>query len=42
MMKNDFYFTLKAVFVLKIFFFHQDKFLSSLFGHVQKMARLER
>ena len=31
MMKNDFYFTLKYLFVLKIF-----KFLSSLFGHVAK------
>ena len=32
MMKNDaFYFTLKAVFVLKIF-----KFLASLIGHVEK------
>ena len=31
MMKNAFYFTLKALFVLKIF-----KFLSWLFGHVEK------
>ena len=31
MMKNVFYFILKALFVLKIF-----KFLSSLFGHVEK------
>ena len=31
MMKNAFYFTSKALFVLKIF-----KFLSSLFGHVTK------
>ena len=31
MMKNAFYFTLKALFVLKIF-----KFLSWLFGHVAK------
>ena len=31
MMKIDFYFTLKALFVLKIF-----KFLSLLFGHVEK------
>ena len=31
MMKNAFYFTLKALFVLKIF-----KFLSWLFGHVGK------
>ena len=31
MMKNAFYFTLKAAFVLKIF-----KFLSWLFGHVGK------
>ena len=37
MMKNAFYFTLKALFVLKIF-----KFLSWLFGHVEKTARLER
>ena len=31
MMKNAFYFILKALFVLKIF-----KFLSRLFGHVKK------
>ena len=31
MMKNDFYFTSKALFVLKIF-----KLLSGLFGHVAK------
>ena len=31
MMKNTFYFILKALFVLKIF-----KFLSLLFGHVEK------
>ena len=31
MMKNVFYFTLKALFVLKIF-----KFLSWLFGHLEK------
>ena len=31
MMKNAFYFILKVLFVLKIF-----KFLSRLFGHVQK------
>ena len=31
MMKNAFYFTLKALFVLKIF-----NFLSGLFGHVEK------
>ena len=31
MMKNVFYFTLKALFVLTIF-----KFLSGLFGHVKK------
>ena len=37
MMKNAFYFTLKALFVFKIF-----KFLLWLFGHVQKTARLER
>ena len=37
LMKNTFYFTLKTLFVLKIF-----KFLSSLFGHVEKKARLER
>ena len=33
MMKNAFYFILKALFVLKIF-----KFLSRLFGHVGKTA----
>ena len=33
MMKNAFYFILKAIFVLKIF-----KLLSRLFGHVGKMA----
>ena len=37
MMKNAFYFTLKALFFLKIF-----RFLSWLFGHVEKTARLER
>ena len=37
MMKNAFYFILKALFVLKIF-----KFLLWLFGHVEKMAWLER
>ena len=37
MMKNALYFTLKVFFVLKIF-----KFLSWLFGHAQKTARLER
>ena len=37
MLKNAFYFTLKALFVLKIF-----KFLSWLFGHVEKTAWLER
>ena len=31
LMKNAFYFTLKAIFILKIF-----KFLSSIFGHVEK------
>ena len=36
-MKNAFYFILKALLVLKIF-----KFLSRLFGHVGKMAWLER
>ena len=36
-MKNAFYFTLKALFVLKIF-----KILSRLFGHVEKTAGLER
>ena len=35
-MKNAFYFTLKALFVLKIF-----EFLSWLFGHVGKSAWLE-
>ena len=37
MMKNAFYLLLKALFVLKIF-----KFLSWLFGHVEKTAWLER
>ena len=37
MMKNAFYFVLKALFVLKIF-----RFLSWLFGHVDKTAWLER
>ena len=37
MMKNAFYFILKAFFVLKIF-----KFLSQRFGHVEKTAWLER
>ena len=37
MMKNAFYFTLKAFFLLKIF-----KFLSWLFGHVGKTAWLGR
>ena len=36
MMKNANYFTLKAPFILKI-----SKFLSWLFGHVEKMAGLE-
>ena len=36
-MKNAFYFTLKALFVLKIF-----KILSRLFVHVEKTAGLER
>ena len=36
-MKNAFYFILKALFVLKIF-----KFLSWLFGHVEKTAWLEK
>ena len=36
MKKNTFYFTLKALFVLKVF-----KFLSWLFGHVEKTALLE-
>ena len=31
MMKNAFYFTLKALFVLKVF-----KFLSWVFGHIEK------
>ena len=35
--KNAFYFVVKALFVLKIF-----KFLSWLFGHVEKTAWLER
>ena len=37
MMKNVFYFILKALFVLKIL-----KFLSRLFAHVEKTALLER
>ena len=37
MIKNAFYFPLKALFVLEIF-----KFLSWLFGHIEKTARLER
>ena len=37
MMKNAFYFILKALFVLKIF-----KFLSWIFEHVEKTAWLER
>ena len=37
MMKNTIYFMLKALFVLKIF-----KFVSLLFGHVEKAAWLER
>ena len=37
MMKNDFYFTLKALLVLKIFIF-----LSWLFDQVKKTAWLER
>ena len=37
MMKNAFYFILKALFILKIF-----KFLSRLFGHAGKTAWLER
>ena len=36
-MKNAFYFTLKAIFVFKIF-----KFLFWDFGHVEKTAWLER
>ena len=36
MMKNAFYFILKALFVLQIF-----KFLSWIFGHVEKTAWLE-
>ena len=36
-MKNAFYFILKTLFIFKIF-----KFLSRLFGHVGKMAWLER
>ena len=36
-MENAFYFILKALFVLEIF-----KFLSWLFGHVERMAWLER
>ena len=36
-MKNAFYFTLKALFILKVL-----KFLSSLFSHAEKMTWLER
>ena len=36
-MKNAFYFILKALFVLKIF-----KFLSLLFGYIEKTVWLER
>ena len=36
MMKNAFYFILKAIFVLKIF-----RFLSWIFGHVEKTVWLE-
>ena len=36
-MKNDFYFILKSLSILKIF-----KFLSWLFSHVEKAAWLER
>ena len=36
MKKNAFYFTLKAFFIVTIF-----KFLSCLFGHVEKLAQLE-
>ena len=36
MKKNTFYFTLKALFVLKVF-----KFLSWLFGYVEKTAWLK-
>ena len=35
LIKNYFYFTLKALFILKIF-----KFLSGLFGHVEKQFDL--
>ena len=37
MMKNAFYFILKGFFVLEVI-----KFLSSIFGHVEKTAWLER
>ena len=37
MIKNAFYFTLKALFLLKIF-----KFLSWLLGHLEKTARSEK
>ena len=37
MTENAFYFTVKALFVFKLF-----KFLSRLFGHVEKTARVER
>ena len=37
MIKNDFYFSVKALYVLKIF-----KFLSSLFGHVEKNGLISK
>ena len=37
MMKKAFYYILKALFFLKL-----SKFLSELFGHVEKTAWLER
>ena len=37
MMKNTFYFILKVLFILKLF-----KFLSWVFGHVEKTAWLDQ
>ena len=42
MMKNTFYFTLKALFILKIFFFDFSTIWLYEFLIMQKMAWLER
>ena len=42
MMKNAFYFVLKAPFVFKVFFSRYFKFLSWLFGYVEKTAQSQR